>query len=86
MPNIYEIGKYQKLKEFIFQYAQENIARLNVYIKDPFYTKIKRDEQMTVISFIGNIGGLLGLCLGLSMISIFEIVYFAFGFVIAKFQ
>jgi hypothetical protein len=38
--------------------------------------KVKRDEQMTILSFIGNAGGLLGLCMGLSMISIVEIIFY----------
>ena len=65
-PDYSMITRNQKLVDFLLQYAQENIVRLTVYIKDPFYTKMKRDEQMTIISFIGNFGGLLGLCLGLS--------------------
>ena len=34
-----------------------------------------RREKITVISFIGNVGGLLGLFLGFSFISIIEIFY-----------
>ena len=30
---------------------------------------------MTVIDFIGNVGGLFGLCLGFSLISFFELLY-----------
>ena len=30
---------------------------------------------MTVIDFISSVGGLFGLCLGFSLISFFEIVY-----------
>ncbi len=32
-------------------------------------------QEMTLTSFIGNAGGLMGLCLGLSFISIFEVFY-----------
>ena len=46
-------------------YAEENFAVLYIFIKDPYYTLIKKDESMTVISFIGNAGGLVGLCMGL---------------------
>jgi len=34
-----------------------------------------KDENIPVISFIGNAGGLLGLCLGMSFVSIFELFY-----------
>ena len=70
------LKKQQDFVDFIFEYSKSNIALLNIFIKDPFYSKTKRDEQMTIISFIGNAGGLMSLCLGLSMISIFEMIYF----------
>jgi hypothetical protein len=40
---------------------------------------------VTAISFIGNAGGLLGLFLGLSFVSVFEIVYFVSEFILQKF-
>jgi hypothetical protein len=43
----------------IFSYAEENFAVLYIFIKDPYYTLIKKDEAMTTISFIGNAGGLV---------------------------
>ena len=59
---------------------------MEIFIKDPFYTKIKRDQQMTIILFIGNAGGLLGLCMGLSMISLFEVFYYFIAFLIKMFH
>jgi len=70
--------------EFLFQYASENFAVLYIFIKDPYYTLIKKDESMSTISFIGNAGGLLGLCMGLSFVSIFEVVYHCFTFLADK--
>ena len=62
--------------KFVYEYAKTNIALLTIFIKDSFYAKVKRDEQMTVLSFIGNAGGLLGLCMGLSLISVFEVFFY----------
>ena len=62
--------------ESLLDYARANVAQVKVFIQDPFYTKIKRDEEITIWTFVANAGGLLGLYLGLSMISIFEMVYF----------
>ena len=81
-PNAAMITKNSDFENFIFEYSKSNIAVLNIFIKDPFYSKIKRDEQMTTISFIGNAGGLMGLCLGLSMISIFEMFYYSVHFLL----
>ena len=69
------------ITKHLFDYTRANVAHLKIYVKDPFYCKFKRDEQMTVISFIGNAGGLLGLCLGLSMISIFEAFFYIGKFI-----
>ena len=44
-------------------------------MSDPFYTQIIRDKPMTWTQFIGNTGGLIGLCLGFSFVSIVEIFY-----------
>jgi len=66
--------------EFLFSYAAENFAVLYIFIKDPYYTLILKDESMSVISFIGNAGGLVGLCMGLSFVSVFEVFYHCLSF------
>lgn len=53
-------------------------------IKHSVLKRIQNDEQLSVISFIGNSGGLLGLFLGMSFVSLFEIVYFFADFVMSK--
>jgi hypothetical protein len=72
--------KNPKISSFLFEYARENIAVVNAFIKNPYYTLIKRDESMPTVAFLGNIGGILGLCMGLSIISLFEIFYHLVNF------
>ena len=43
-----------------FRYARENLALVNVYIKDPSVTQVVRDQKVPVIWFVANIGGILG--------------------------
>ena len=74
-----------KMIEFLHQYASKNIAVLKIFLKDPYYTNIIRDRQITLINFVGNTGGLVGLCLGLSFISLFEGIYHIFNFVASGF-
>jgi len=69
----------RNLEEDIFQYAKKNLAVVNVYIKEPVVTKIMRDQKIPVIAFVANTGGLLGLCMGFSLVSVFEIIYHVFG-------
>ena len=51
------------------------LAILRIFIKDPYYTSITKDEKIPFLTFIGNTGGLLGLSIGLSAVSIFEMFY-----------
>ena len=78
--NIFE-EKNEPIKEFLYKYAKENIAIVYIFIRDPYYTKIKKDEAISIVSFIGNIGGFVGLCLGLSFVSVFEIIFHCFNFI-----
>ena len=58
-------------------YARRNLLLLDVYLRDPYVKLYVRREKITVISFVGTIGGLLGLFLGFSFISVVEVVYVA---------
>ena len=85
----------------MYSYARENLALVNVYIKDPAVTQVrigtlgtlrgceflkvtpsvlqqvKRDQKVPTIWFIANIGGILGLSMGCSLVTIFEILHHA---------
>ena len=84
-PIIKAVKENAKVKKMIFKYAAENFAILRVLISHPYYTLIIQDEELSYITYIGNIGGLLGLSMGLSFISIFEIVYCMVNIVINRF-
>ena len=70
-----DVKSNEKIFNFVHQYADDNIAVVKLFLRDPYYTNIKRDTEITFISFIGNTGGLVGLCMGLSAISLFELFY-----------
>ncbi len=72
------------LVEFLFDYAAKNIAILNIFIREPYYTSYCKSEQISPISFIGNAGGLVSLCLGMSFISCFEVFYHLCTYFLAK--
>lgn len=71
------INSDQQLGADLFEYAKRNLLWLNVYVKDSFATRIVRDEKMTRTSFVANVGGILGLCMGFSLVSVAEILYFS---------
>ncbi len=68
----------EQLHKAVAQYARDNLSVLDIYIKDPYVKLYLRREKITIISFIGNIGGLLGLFMGFSFISTIEIFYVFF--------
>ena len=74
--SLFESNSSREVFEQLYLYARDNLLWLNVYIKDSFATRIIRDERMTRTSFVANVGGLLGLCMGFSLVSAAEIMYF----------
>ena len=65
----------QKLLHHLYIYGKDNLAMIHVMIQSPYVTKIKRDVAMSFTNYVANTGGLLGLCLGFSFISILEILF-----------
>jgi hypothetical protein len=68
----------REIIDMLHIYAKDNLLWVYVYVKDSFATRIIRDEKMTRTNFVANVGGLLGLCMGFSLVSVAEIVYFCF--------
>ncbi|XP_022825599.1 pickpocket protein 28 [Spodoptera litura] len=72
------IGTYDAIyklpdKETLNSY---NYSKLEIYFKKPRFLSMRRSELFGIIDFLSNCGGLLGLCLGFSFLSLMEIVYF----------
>ncbi|CAB4055949.1 unnamed protein product [Lepeophtheirus salmonis] len=59
----------------LHRYARENLLLANIYIKDPAVTRIKRDQKLPIIWFVANIGGIMGLCMGCSLVTLFEVFH-----------
>ncbi len=71
----------------MYKYAHQNLAKISIYIKDPYVSKHVTEEKITEIAFVGTIGGVLGLFMGFSFISAVEILYvFCFRMLADKFQ
>ena len=70
-----DIKRYNKTVDFLFKYARDNFAVVNVYMRDPFYTIIDKKYAMPFYDLFSSLGGMLGLCLGLSIISVIEFMY-----------
>lgn len=63
-----------------------DMSLVNVYFKSPTAFHIQRRNRLTLSGVLGNVGGTLGLFLGVSIISIGEILSFFFGLVFKAFS
>ena len=65
-----------RLLDSIFKYSRDNLALVNIYIKPPVVTRILRDQRIPIIWFVANCGGILGLCMGFSIVTVFEVLHY----------
>lgn len=54
---------------------EKDIAMVTFFFESSSVFQYSRDERLTLVGFISQIGGLLGLFMGFSFISAFEILY-----------
>jgi hypothetical protein len=71
----YTFEPNQTLIDEMYNYGRENLALVHVMIQSPYITKIKRDVSITFTNYMANTGGLLGLSIGFSFVSAFEILF-----------
>ena len=68
----------EKQKEFIqsvMTYCRDNLARVVLFIQKPFVVSYLHDQVMSYLQLVANMGGLMGLCMGFSVVSVAEIFY-----------
>ena len=54
------ITAHRVVTQNLYNYARDNLAIVNIYIKQPVVTKILRDQRIPIIWFVANCGGILG--------------------------
>lgn len=74
---ISQYGKYTKLAELLESNSslindQNNFVGINVFYNDLSYTYISQMPKMELSEYISNIGGILGLFIGISFLSLVE--------------
>ena len=57
------------------KHPRDNLVEVGIFFRDPFYVMIERDMRITELDFVSNIGGLMGLLMGFSFISLIELLY-----------
>ncbi|XP_045477140.1 pickpocket protein 28-like [Harmonia axyridis] len=67
---------FQSFKTNFSEFPGIQMTRLNIFFKDQQFITSERNELYGQTDFLANCGGLLGLFVGFSFLSIVEIVYF----------
>ncbi|KAG5683748.1 hypothetical protein PVAND_013013 [Polypedilum vanderplanki] len=64
------------LKTYNASYIKDNLAVVHISLNDNAYSGNTKNELIGFTEFLSNTGGLLGLFMGFSVISLMEIIYF----------
>ncbi|XP_017488463.1 PREDICTED: pickpocket protein 28 [Rhagoletis zephyria] len=72
----YDLAKTIQAFREVYEHSDFLGSRLSVYFKEHQFTAIKRTVLFSVATLIANWGGILGLFMGISSLSLIELVYF----------
>ncbi|XP_011181517.2 pickpocket protein 28 [Zeugodacus cucurbitae] len=72
----YELNKTLQAFREVYEHPDFLGSRLSVYFKEHQFTAIKRTVLFSIATLIANWGGILGLFMGISSLSLIELVYF----------
>lgn len=76
---LFRSGKLDKYlthygRNITFEMARKSLVSLYIYFDELDFTQISEQEATSLVVLISNIGGALGLFVGVSMLSILELV------------
>lgn len=74
--NIKWVSNYSTSSNNQFPFCRAIRSAVSIFFKDDDFIFTKRSEMFNSAYVIGSFGGLLGLFMGVSIISLFEIIYF----------
>ena len=63
--------------DVLTKYTTENVAMVKVFMREPFAEVLLRNVHTSEIDFVSSIGGLLGLCMGFSFITVAEVCFYS---------
>lgn len=65
---------------------KESTFRLIIYLESIGYNEMKEIAMFSILNLFSNIGGIFGLCLGMSILSFIEILELVWGIIILCFE
>ena len=70
----------ESFKTYILDYCKKNLVEINAYIAKPFVNLYTVDVATTYTTLLANIGGLLGLSMGFSIVSLADVLFCVLNF------
>ncbi|CAH1798388.1 unnamed protein product [Owenia fusiformis] len=74
-------GQYANISKLWGDKLRDNFLRVNVYLKEPVTKYTVEEVDFTVITMVSEIGGVLGIFIGVSIITILEVFVLCNGIV-----
>ena len=68
-------SEWRRFSGALLEYGRDNLVKIDAYISKPFATEYTTDIVISHTTLLSNMGGLLGLCMGFSVVSLAEIVH-----------
>ena len=65
----------EKVDGSVYDAYEEDMAEVVFFFSKPVSTELLSSPRMTVFDFVASLGGILGLLMGVSFISVIEIAY-----------
>ena len=78
------LARFENKTNLDYETLKENILAVNVYFEALESTMIDEGKQMELVDLIASIGGTMGLFLGISVLSLFEIVEILLEILLSK--
>jgi hypothetical protein len=78
------LARFENKTNVDYETLKENILAVNVYFEALESTTIDEGKQMEMVDLIAGIGGTLGLFLGISVLSLFEVVEILLEILLSK--
>ena len=75
---------FAEFKRLLVAYAKENTALVTSFLSTPFTQIIGVDENTSVIDAISSVGGLMGLFMGFTMVTLAEVIYYSYSLLITS--
>ena len=74
-PNTDQVFTKRNAEKELYNAFEKDIAVANFYFESTTCIEFIRDVTTTYTDFFSNVGGILGLCMGISCISGIELIY-----------